>query len=127
MKSVITTSVLALMVGSLISGGMANAQPTPQPSHSGSPHSQPASQPDKPGQPARTQHDDRDSNGWHRTSDVRKGGHMSRNDWKRSKAVDYRKHKRLSAPPKGYQWRQLDGRFVLTSKTNGTITTIIIK
>jgi len=125
MKRITTASVLALMTGSLLMAGMASAQPAQQPSHSQQPQS---SQPGKPSQQSQPQrNDERDSQGWHKKSDVRDGGHMSRNDWKRSKVVDYRKHKRLSAPPKGYQWRQLDGKFVLVAKSNGVITTIVIR
>lgn len=62
-----------------------------------------------------------------RHDDWRKGGQISRNDWKRGRRVDYRKYSRyhLYAPPRGYEWREVDGNFVLAAVATGVIASVI--
>ncbi len=55
----------------------------------------------------------------------RKGGRIERNDWNRGRRVDYRSH-RLQAPPRGYEWRQVDNNYVLAAVTTGIIASIIL-
>lgn len=57
-------------------------------------------------------------NDWHH------GGHISHNDWNRGREVDYR-HYHLSAPPRGYAWREVDGNYVLAAVTTGVIASVI--
>jgi len=64
--------------------------------------------------------------GWHDRSDWRRGGYMSHSDWNRGRVVDYHRY-HLRQPPRGYQWRQVDGRYVLAAITTGIIADIIIK
>lgn len=118
MKRMMTASVITLMAGSLLMNSAALAAPQQHgPSHGN----------DRPSaQNHNDHHDDRDDRGWHRKSDFRKGGHVAYSDWQRGKAVDYRKHKRLSKPPKGYEWRQVDNRYILAAVATGVITAIII-
>ena len=55
----------------------------------------------------------------------REGHRMDRNDWQRARRFDYRDH-RLREPPRGYEWREIDGRFVLGAIATGIIADIII-
>src|ERR1700761_846331 len=57
--------------------------------------------------------------------DWRKGGHIERNDWNRGEHVDYR-HYHLKAPPRGYEWRRVDGNFVLAAAATGLIASIML-
>jgi Ni/Co efflux regulator RcnB len=57
--------------------------------------------------------------------DWRQGGHIARNDWGRGVHVDYRSH-HLRRPPRGYEWRQVDGNFVLAAAATGLIASIIL-
>jgi Ni/Co efflux regulator RcnB len=54
----------------------------------------------------------------------RKGQRMSQNDWQRGQRVDYRAH-HLRAPPRGYEWREVDGNYVLAAAATGLIASII--
>ena len=56
---------------------------------------------------------------WH------KGAKIGRNDWNRGVKVDYRAH-HLNAPPRGYEWRQVDGNYVLAAAATGLIAGIIL-
>ena len=60
-----------------------------------------------------------------RHPDWRQGGHIARNDWGRGMHVDYRAH-HLRTPPRGYEWRQVDGNFVLAAAATGLIASIIL-
>jgi Ni/Co efflux regulator RcnB len=55
----------------------------------------------------------------------RKGGHMRQEDWRRGDRVDYREH-HLRPPPRGYEWREVDGRFILGAIATGVIADIIL-
>ena len=55
---------------------------------------------------------------WH------KGAKIGRNDWNRGVKVDYRAH-HLNAPPRGYEWRQVDGNYVLAAAATGVIASVI--
>ncbi len=54
----------------------------------------------------------------------RKGHRMAQNDWSRGQQVDYRAH-HLRAPPRGYEWREVDGNYVLAAAATGLIASII--
>ncbi len=73
------------------------------------------------------QNDRHDNNNNHGPShpNWRKGGHIERNDWNRGSKVDYRSH-RLQAPPRGYEWRQVDNNYVLAAVATGVIASIIL-
>ncbi|BEV11906.1 RcnB family protein [Asticcacaulis sp. DW145] len=112
MKRIVSASILLVMAASLATANMAVAQPQ----HNDS-LSQAARKDDR---------SDRDNRGWHTKSDFRKGGHVAYIDWQRGRAVDYRKVRGLSKPPKGYEWRKVDNRYVLASGATGIITAIIL-
>jgi Ni/Co efflux regulator RcnB len=54
----------------------------------------------------------------------RRGYHMRHEDWDRGERVDYR-HYHLRRPPRGYEWREVDGNYVLAAVATGVIATII--
>ena len=64
--------------------------------------------------------------GWRDRSDWRRGGYVSYNDWDRGYAVDYRRHRHLYAPPRGYEWRRVDNNYVLAAVATGLIAGLII-
>jgi Ni/Co efflux regulator RcnB len=54
----------------------------------------------------------------------RKGAPVKHEDWDRGERVDYHQH-HLKAPPRGYEWRQVDGNYVLANSSNFQISTVI--
>ena len=54
----------------------------------------------------------------------KKGAAIRHEDWDRGEKVDY--HERhLAAPPRGYEWRNVDGNYVLANSSNFQIRTTI--
>lgn len=60
-----------------------------------------------------------------RHDEWKKGAHISHDDWNRGEKVDYR-HYHLQEPPRGYEWRQVDGNYVLAAAATGVIATAIV-
>jgi Ni/Co efflux regulator RcnB len=60
-----------------------------------------------------------------RHDEWKKGYHMKQEDWHRAQPVDYR-HYHLSAPPRGYEWRSVDGNYVLAAVATGVIASAIV-
>jgi Ni/Co efflux regulator RcnB len=58
------------------------------------------------------------ANRWH------EGGRIDRSDWQRGQHIDYREH-HLRKPPRGHEWRQVDGNYVLAATVTGIISSII--
>ena len=54
----------------------------------------------------------------------RQGARIAPQDWGRGQQVDYRAH-HLRAPPRGYEWRQVDGNYVLAAAATGLIASVI--
>ena len=54
-----------------------------------------------------------------------RGERMGYNDWSRARRVDYRQH-HLNAPPRGYEWRESNGQYVLAAVATGVIASIIL-
>lgn len=61
----------------------------------------------------------------HRHPEWKKGGHISREDWRRGVVLDYREH-HLNRPPRGYEWREVDGNFILAAVATGLIASFVI-
>ena len=55
----------------------------------------------------------------------RRGERMGFNDWSRAQRVDYRQHN-LRQPPRGYEWRESNGQYVLAAVASGLIASIIL-
>ena len=64
-------------------------------------------------------HDYGDNHNW------RRGERMGYNDWQSAHVVDYRQH-HLRHPPRGYEWRERNGQYVLAAVTTGLIASIIL-
>ena len=72
-------------------------------------------------------HDNNDRHDNHqyvRHQDWRRGHRMDRNDWNRGQRVDYRQY-HLNAPRRGYEWREVDGNYVMAAVATGLIATVI--
>lgn len=59
-----------------------------------------------------------------RHDEWRKGAQMRQEDWSRGQRVDYRAH-HLRKPPRGHEWREVDGNYVLAAVATGVIASII--
>ena len=70
-----------------------------------------------------------DHSGWAR--DQGEGHHWNRgermgyNNWNGAQPVDYREH-HLRAPPRGYEWRESNGQFILGAVATGVVASIIL-
>jgi Ni/Co efflux regulator RcnB len=51
---------------------------------------------------------------------------MRQDDWNRGDHIDYRQH-HLRTPPRGYEWREVDGNFVLGAVATGIIASVIVE
>jgi Ni/Co efflux regulator RcnB len=69
-------------------------------------------------------HDDHHDN-YVRHDEWKKGYHMKSEDWHRAQPVDYRQY-HLNAPPRGYEWRSVDGNYVLAAVATGVIASAIV-
>ena len=67
---------------------------------------------------------DHDNHQYVRHDEWKKGSTMRDEDWKRGEQVDYRQH-HLRAPPHGYEWRMVDGNYVLAAVATGLIASVI--
>lgn len=61
---------------------------------------------------------------FHRHDEWRKGYRMHHDDWARGRPVDWRAH-HLRRPPRGYEWREVDGNWVLAAAATGLIASVI--
>ena len=59
------------------------------------------------------------------TQHWQRGQQMGYNDWNGAQPVDYRQH-HLRAPPRGYEWRESNGQYVLAAVATGLIASIIL-
>lgn len=60
-----------------------------------------------------------------RHEEWRKGYHMRHEDWGRAERIDYRTY-HLRRPPRGYEWREVDGNYVLAAVATGVIASVVI-
>src|ERR1019366_1990619 len=54
-----------------------------------------------------------------------RGDRVGYNDWSSAQPVDYRQH-HLRKPPRGYEWRQSNGQYILAAVATGVIASIIL-
>ena len=59
-----------------------------------------------------------------RHDDWQKGHRMAQQDWSRGQHVDYRQS-HLRAPRRGYEWREVDGNYVMAAVATGVIASVI--
>jgi Ni/Co efflux regulator RcnB len=69
-------------------------------------------------------HDDQQHQQYVRHNEWKKGYHMNHDDWNRGEHIDYRTY-HLRQPPSGYEWREIDGNYVLAAVTTGIIASVI--
>ena len=75
---------------------------------------------------AQDHHDDHHDNSHYvRHDEWRRGAHISHDDWNRGDRIDYHRY-HLNAPPRGYEWRQVDGNYVLATVATGVIASAIV-
>jgi Ni/Co efflux regulator RcnB len=71
-------------------------------------------------------HDRRDNSHYVRHSQWRKGYRMAPGDWSRGDRISNWSHYHLRRPPRGYEWRRVDGNFVLAAVATGVIASVIV-
>ncbi len=54
----------------------------------------------------------------------KKGYHMKSEDWGRGARVDYKQY-HLHRPPAGYEWREVDGNYVMAAVATGVISSVV--
>jgi Ni/Co efflux regulator RcnB len=54
----------------------------------------------------------------------KKGAPIKHEDWDRADKVDYHQY-HLAAPPQGYEWRMVDGNYVLVNVSSYQIRTVV--
>jgi Ni/Co efflux regulator RcnB len=69
--------------------------------------------------------DHHDNHEYVRHDEWKKGAHMNHDDWNRGEKVDYH-HYHLNAPPRGYEWREVDGNYVLAAVATGVIASVVV-
>ena len=75
---------------------------------------------------AQDHHDDhRDNSHYVHHQEWHRGARISHDDWNRGDQVDWHAH-HLRQPPRGYEWRQVDGNYVLAAVATGVIASVII-
>jgi Ni/Co efflux regulator RcnB len=68
--------------------------------------------------------DHHDNHGYVEHKDWKKGAPIRHEDWDRGNKVDYHQY-HLSPPPRGYEWRMVDGQYVLANSSNFQIRAVI--
>lgn len=105
----------SLITLSLLAGGSAFAQQQPQ--HDDH---------DRGGQQQHDRGNHGDNHGQQQRNDrqpPRKGGRLA-DDYRGDGVPDYRKHG-LRKPPRGHEWRKVDGNYVLVAVATGIIASVI--
>ncbi len=68
--------------------------------------------------------DEHDGAHYVRHEDWKKGAKMRDEDWRRGGHLDYKEH-HLRKPPRGYEWREVDGNYVLAAIATGVIASVV--
>lgn len=75
---------------------------------------------------AQEHHDDQEHHSQYvRHNDWKKGRHIRHEDWDHGQRVDDWQAHHLRRPPRGYQWREVDGQYVLAN-SDGIIFQVVI-
>lgn len=70
-------------------------------------------------------HDQEQHSQYVRHNDWRKGHRMSHEDWDRGQRIDDWQARHLRRPPRGDEWREIDGQYVLANP-NGVIFQVVV-
>ena len=68
--------------------------------------------------------DHHDNHAYVEHKEWKRGAPIKHEDWYRADKVDYRQN-HLSAPPRGYEWRIVDGHYVLANSSSFQIRTVV--
>ena len=68
--------------------------------------------------------DQHDNHTYVQHKEWKKGAPVQRADWDRGDKVDYHQS-HLSAPPRGYEWRMVDGHYLLANSSTFQIRTTV--
>ena len=74
---------------------------------------------------AQDDHHDAHNQAYVKHDEWKKGYHLKDEDWKRGEVVDYKTY-HLRKPPNGYEWREVDGNYVLAAVATGIIASAIV-
>lgn len=69
--------------------------------------------------------DHHDNHQYVKHEEWKKGYHMKHEDWDRGERVDYKQY-HLRQPPNGYEWRLVDGNYVLAAVATGVVASVVI-
>jgi Ni/Co efflux regulator RcnB len=70
-------------------------------------------------------HHDNDNHKYVEHNEWKKGDQIKHEDWDRGDRIDYRQY-HLNAPPHGFEWRLIDGNYILVNTANFQIHTVIV-
>ena len=70
-------------------------------------------------------HDRQEDHAYVHHDEWKKGYHMKHEDWDRGRPVDYRAY-HLQEPPRGYEWREVDGNYVMAAVATGVIASALV-
>ena len=68
--------------------------------------------------------DHHDNHSYVEHKEWKKGAPIKHEDWDRGDKVDYHQY-HLAPPPRGYEWRMLDGNYVLANSSTFQIRTVV--
>jgi Ni/Co efflux regulator RcnB len=68
--------------------------------------------------------DHQDNHAYVEHKEWKKGAPIKHEDWDRGDRVDYHQN-HLSAPPRGYEWRSVDGHYVMANSSTFQIRTTV--
>jgi Ni/Co efflux regulator RcnB len=66
-----------------------------------------------------------DNHRYVRHDEWKKGAHIRKEDWARGEHVDYHQY-HLNPPPRGYEWRLVDGNYVMANISTGVISMTVV-
>jgi Ni/Co efflux regulator RcnB len=68
--------------------------------------------------------DHHDNHSYVEHKEWKRGAAIKHEDWDRGDKIDYHQYK-LSAPPRGYEWRMVDGQYILVNTSSFQIRTVV--
>jgi Ni/Co efflux regulator RcnB len=74
---------------------------------------------------AQDDHHDAHNQTYVKHDEWKKGAKINHDDWQRGEVVDYKTY-HLKPPPRGYEWREVDGNYVLAAVATGVIASTIV-
>jgi Ni/Co efflux regulator RcnB len=71
-------------------------------------------------------HHDNDNHKYAEHHEWKKGQQIKHEDWDRGERVQNYRQYHLNAPPRGHEWRLIDGNYVLVNTGNYQIRTVVV-